>query len=271
MSPEPPGVSGRIWPKETSLSSLICRVAAGILAAVIVLSAAACGSGGSSGSVKSGGSGTSGASALAGMSADQIVQESVSDLEAASSVRITGALDNSGQSRALDLTVVAAGGCQGTISYTASASATGSAAISGTADLIDVDGTEYMKYDGSLAKNLGLPSSTLGDLNGKYIKMTSTSDVAQLCSPSGLWSVFANDSAGYVKTGTATIGGQPALAFKQQKQPGVVYISDSAIPEIVRIAGSASQGTFDFSDYNAPATITAPPVGDVIDGSKFGL
>jgi hypothetical protein len=248
-------------------------VPAGILAAVIVLSAAACGSGGSSGSVKSGGSATSGASALAGMSANQIVQRSVSDLKAASSIRITGALHDSGQSRALDLTVAATGGCQGTITYTASASATGLDAISGTADLIDADGTVYMKYDESLVKSLGLPSSTLADLNGNHVKITSTSDasVAQVCSPLGPWSAFANDNGGFVETGTATIGGQPALAFKQQKQPGIVYISDSATPEIVRIAGSASQGTFDLSEYNAPATITAPPAGDVIDGSKFGL
>ena len=254
------------------MPSLICRVPAGILAAVIVLSAAACGSAGSSGSAKSGGSGTSSASALAGMSADQIVQKSISDLEAASSVRISGALEESGQSRALDLTVVAAGGCQGTITYTASASATASAATLESADIIYVDGTEYMKYDESLVKNLGLPSSTLAELNGKYVKIASTSYVAQLCSPSGLWSAFANDNgSGFVKTGTATIGGQPALAFKQQNQPGTVYISDSATPEIVRIAGSASQGTFDFSDYNAPATITAPPASQVVDGSKFGL
>ena len=99
------------------MSSLICRGAAGILAAVIVLSAAACGSGGSGGSARSDGSGTPGASALAGMSAEQIVQKSVNDLKAASSVRITGALDVSGQSRALDLTVVTDGGCQGTITY----------------------------------------------------------------------------------------------------------------------------------------------------------
>ena len=253
------------------MPSLMRTVRAGSLAAVIVLSAAACGSVGSSGSVHSGGTG---ASALAGMSADQIVQKSVSDLEAASSLRITGSLDDSGEGIALDLTVVSAGGCQGTITYTASASATGSAAMSGSADLIDVDSTEYMKFGESLVKNLGLPSSTLADLNSKYIKMTSTSDadLAQMCNPSGLWSVFAHDdTGGFVKTGTATVGGQPALAFKQQKQPGTVYISDSATPEIVRIAGSASQGTFDLSDYNAPATITAPPADDVVDGSKLGI
>jgi hypothetical protein len=251
--------------------SLMRTVRSGSLAAVIVLSAAACGSVGSSGSVKSGGTG---ASTLAGMSADQIVQKSVSDLEAASSLRMTGSLDDSGQSRALDLTVVSAGGCRGTITYTTSASATGGVAMSGSADLIYVDSTEYMKVGASLAKNLGLPSSTLADLKGKYVKMTSASDasLAQLCNPFGLWSVFAHDgTGGFVQTGTATIDGQPALAFKQQKQPGTVYISDSGTPEIVRIAGSASQGTFDLSDYNAPATITAPPADDVVDGSKLGL
>jgi hypothetical protein len=205
------------------------------------------------------------------MSADQIVQKAVSDLEAASSVRLTGQLADAGQTRALDLTVVAGAGCRGTISYGAGASATSGAALAGTADLIVVDSTVYMKLDAGLLKSAGLPSSMVAAATGKYIKLTSKSDLAtfaQVCNSSSLSGMVGSDDTGFVKSGTATIAGQPALAFKQAR---TAYISDSATPEIVRVAGTASQGTFDFSDYNAPATITAPPAGDVIDGSELGL
>jgi hypothetical protein len=65
-------------------------VPAGILGAVIVVSAAACGSASSSGSLTSAGSRTPGASPLAGLTADQIVQKAVRNLAATSSVRIVG-------------------------------------------------------------------------------------------------------------------------------------------------------------------------------------
>ena len=113
-------------------------------------------------------------------------------------------------------------------------------------------------------------------MDGKYIKLTSTSDLAsfaQLCNPSTLAGAFAKEDTGFVKSRTATVNGQSTLAFKQPKNPsnGTVYVSESATPQILRIAGPAGQGSVDFSDYNASATITAPPASQVIDGSKFGL
>ena len=249
------------------MPSLNRLAAAGLLAAAIAASATAC---------ASSGSGTTGASALAGMSADQIVQKSVADLKAASSVRITGKLVDSGQGVTLDLTDVAAQGCQGTIGLAARASATGGAAASGTADLVVADSTVYMKLDQSFFNSTGLPASDFSDVVGKYIKLTATSDLAnfaQLCHPSTLAGAFAKEDTGFVKTGSATINGRPALAFKQPKNTsnGTVYVSETDTPEIVRITGPSNEGSVDFSDYNVPATITAPPASEVIDGSKFGL
>jgi hypothetical protein len=247
--------------------SLSRLAASGLLAAAIAASATAC---------ASGGSGTTGSSALAGMSADQIVQKSVADLKAASSVRITGKLDDAGQGVTLDLTDVAAQGCQGTIGLAAGASATGSAAMSGTAGLIVADSTVYMKLDQSFFTSAGLPASEFSDVVGKYIKLTSKSDLAnfaRLCDPSTLSGAFAKQDAGFVQVGSATINGQPALAFKQPKNTanGTVYVSDKATPEIVRITGPSNEGSVDFSDYNVPATITAPSASEIIDGSKIGL
>jgi hypothetical protein len=236
---------------------------AGVLAAAAVLTATACGSSSSS------------TSALAGMSPDQIVQKSVADLKAASSVRITGQVVNSGQTIAVDLTDVAAKGCQGTIGLAAPATSS-TKAVSGTANIVEADGIVYMKLSNSFFTSAGLPASEFSQVSGKYIKLASGSNLAsfaQLCNPSTLSTAFAKEDTGFVKAGTATVNGQPTLAFKQPKNPsnGTVYVSESATPQILRIAGPAGQGSIDFSDYNASVTITAPPPSQVIDGSKFGL
>lgn len=236
---------------------------AGALAAVAAMSVTACTSSSSS------------TSALAGLSADQIVQKSVADLKAASSVRITGKVVSSGQNIAVNLTDVAAQGCQGTIGLAASATST-SKAVSGTADIIEADSTVYMKLSESFFTSAGLPASDFSDVSGKYIKLASGSDLAsfaQLCNPSTLSTAFSKQDTGFVSAGTTTINGQPALAFKQPKNPsnGTVYVSQTATPQIVRIAGPAGQGSINFSDYNVHVTITAPPASEVIDGGKFGL
>ena len=245
------------------MPSLNRLAGAGALTAAAVLTVTACSSSSSS------------TSALAGMSPDQIVQKSVANLKAASSVRISGQVVSSGQTIAVDLTDVAAKGCQGTIGLAAPATSS-TKAVSGTADIVEVDSTVYMKLSNSFFTSAGLPASEFSEVSGKYIKLASGSNLAsfaQLCNPSTLSTAFSKQDTGFVKAGTATVNSRPTLAFKQPKDPsnGTVYVSESATPQILRIAGPAGQGSIDFSDYNASATITAPPASQVIDGSKFGL
>jgi hypothetical protein len=258
--------------------SFLRIVTASLLAGAIALPMAACSPGGSSGP------GTSSATPVPG-TPDQIVQQAVSDLKAATSLRINGSVVSQGTNITIDFTDVAAHGCQGTLALAASPSSSGAAAsgaavsgaaVSGLADLIEVNSTVYMKLDKSFFKNLGLPTAVFAEVTGKYIKVTSTSELAnfaQLCDPSTLASSFDQELTGFVKDGTSTIGGQATEAFKQPAHAGsgIVYVSESATPEILRLQGPGGEGQVTFSNYNAPATITAPPASDVIDGSKFGL
>jgi hypothetical protein len=249
-------------------------VPAGILAAVIVVSATACGS---SGSPRPGGSGTSGQSGtpapLAGLIPSQIVQRAVNNLEAITSVRITGKLVSRGEDLAIDYTV-GAEGCQGTVTETPSASSTGVA--SGTVAVIEADGTVYVKFGESYLEGLHPTASVFAELNGKYITATSNSKLAVFAAwcdvPKLVRLVDQAGTAGFVKAGTATIDGQPALAFKQlhTAPEDIVYISDYAIPEILSMRELANQEFFlDFTKYDAPFSVTAPPAHDVVDGSKF--
>ena len=63
-----------------------------------------------------------------------------------------------------------------------------------------------------------------------------------------------------------SVEGQPALALTQPNSTdgSTVYVSDSAIPEILSLQESVGQGAFlDFTNFNAPVTITAPPAADI--------
>jgi hypothetical protein len=250
------------------VASLKRIVPASVLAAAVAVSAAACSSSGS------GGSATSSAVPLSG-TPDQIVQKAVNDLKAATSLQINGNVVSDGSNVKVDLTDVANQGCKGTVTLGAGTKS-GGTAVSGTADLIEVNNIVYMKLNDSFFKNLSLPSIAFSQVSGKYIEVSSKSDLAnfaQLCDPSTLASGFDKEVTGFVKDGTATINGQPTESFKQPTHAGsgIVYISQAATPQIVRLQGPSNEGQINFTNYNAPATITAPPASEVIQGSKFGL
>ena len=82
--------------------------------------------------------------------------------------------------------------------------------------------------------------------------------------------VHRRGDTGFVNSGTVTVEGQTALALTQPNATprGTVYVSVSAIPEILSLQETGGQGAFlDFTDFNALFTVTALPVADI---SSFG-
>ena len=259
------------------MPSLTRTIPAGILAAAIALSAAACSSAAparSVGSAKPRASDQPRTSATpapsAGLTPDQIVQKALKNLAATSSVRITGGgLPSQGGSVAIDITDVAPASCQGTIAE-ASTGASGPPA----AGITKVDGTAYVKFNQSFLASLHVPAWESAELNNKYIESRSSSviaDLSRLCVLSTLVKEFIQDGdTGFVEAGAVTVEGQPALALTQPNSTDgtTVYVSDSAVPEILSLQESVGQGTFlDFTNFNAPARITAPPAADIFFGA----
>jgi hypothetical protein len=247
---------------------------AGAFAVVIAISSAACGSAGSGVTATAKAANASPVAAtpapLAGLTADQIVQKALKDLAAASSVRISGEVPSQGDNVAIDITDVAPASCQGTIAV-ASSGASGSP----TAAITKVDGTAYVKLNQSYLDRLHAPAWVFAEVNGKYIESTSTSaiaDISHLCVLSTLVNAFTQGGdTGFVEVGTVTVEGQPALALNQPNSTdgGTVYVSDSATPEILSLQTSSGPvALLDFSNFNAPVTITAPPAADIFYGTK---
>ena len=235
-------------------------------AAVIAVSAAACGSAGSGGTATAKAS----ASPLAGLTADQIVQKAFKDLAAASSVRINGTVPSQDGNIAIDITDVAPASCTGTVTL-APTGASGSR----MAVIIQVDGTAYLKLNQGFLESLHVPASEFPVLNGKYIKSTSSSalaDFSHLCDLPTLVSAFTQGGdTGLVKAGSTAVDGQPALAINQPSAAGegTVYVSESAAPEILGLKVTGSDAGFlDFSKFNAPVAIAAPPAADIFSEPK---
>ena len=98
--------------------------------------------------------------------------------------------------------------------------------------------------------------------------------LAEVCDLPDVVSELNPQDDGFVKAGTATIDGQPALAFKQlgATPADIVYILDYAIPEILSIKELGGQDFYlGFSNLDAPFSVEAPPASEVVDGSTLGI
>ena len=263
--------------RPTAPPVLPATVAAALTAALAV-GLAACGTSGSS-SVASNSSATTRATTsasatadpLADKSATAIITKAFADTSAASSVHVTGTGTDSGQNISLALTVVRGKGCTGTISESKS----------GSFQVIYLGKSVWIKPDAAFWKSIAAGSSDarLGAslLSGKWLK-DSASDTSGLgslvsvCSLSSLFGQATPASDRLVKGALTTLNGQAVLPIKDVTHQGTADVTDTAKPELLRLTSAGtSAGTFSFSDFEAPATITPPPAGEVVDGSKYGF
>ena len=197
---------------------------------------------------------------LAGLTAGEILTRAAADLEAASSVHITGSTKVPGQTTVVDLTV-GAHGCTGTIEPQGQ----GSVLLLGTGD------TVWMKPDEQFYKAAGVSAAELSQLTGKYLRISSgKSGIGALCYL-GQLATQISGGAGHVVLGqTTTVLGQPALQLNDVKQPGDAYVTTSARPEFLRV-GSGGGEYMDFTGYNAPFTVTPPPAAQTVDGASYNF
>jgi hypothetical protein len=229
-------------------------IAVGILTVLV----AGCGGGGSATS----GGGSSG-NALTSLTATQILTKAVADLNASSSVHLAGSEQNSGQTYTMDLTI-GASGCTGTVGMGAQ----------GTLRLLRIGGTVWIKGDDKFWKSsLASSPGYLHAVEGKYVRLSpkgpATSSFSAFCYLSQIAGQFGSGENRVVKGQTTTILGQPALQLKDTQQSGTAYVTLSADPEFLRTGDTS--GHVDFTNYNAPLTLSPPPAGETVAGARYGL
>ena len=197
------------------------------------------------------------------------------NLLAATSVRISGNVVSQGEKVAFEFTDGVEQSCSGTFSVTPGASS-GNAARPAAAAIIEAGGTVYVNHATSYLESLHLTASQFAQWNGKYISLppSKLESLAEVCDLPDVVSELNPQASGFVKAGTATIDGQPALAFKQlgATPADIVYILDYAIPEILSIKELDGQDFYlDFSNLDAPFSVEAPQASEVVDGSTLGM
>jgi hypothetical protein len=135
-----------------------------------------------------------------------------------------------------------------------------------------------MKPDATFwQKEGGSDPAALQLLQGKYIEGSTTGNglgaMSSLCNLTTTLASSAGDMSTAIKGPDTTVDGQKAVILRDPSKGGTVTVSDTALPEILQVVstGSGGAGTLNFSDFNAPVTLTPPPSSETIDGSKFGL
>lgn len=242
------------------------RIRNAAVIAAVPLAVAACSkvpSTSSAGGGTSPSSPSSSADPLASLTADQIAAKAFADLKAASSVHVAGTFIESGSTMSISLTL-AKSRCAGTLSEHGQ----------GSFRIIMIGKSIWIKPDSKFWTSAGGASgAALSLVEGKWIKPSSKTSglgaFGDLCSPT-LLAGQMSDSFGMVKGKTTTIHGRTALELTQGGDTTVGYVSESASPEILRLA-QAGQEQLDFSNYNAPVTMTRPPASETLDGSELGF
>jgi hypothetical protein len=228
-------------------------LSAALLSAAVAVSMTACGTSSSTSS-----------SPLAALTADQIAAKAINDLKVASSVRVTGDVSSGGQTFDLDLTLVRAQGCGGTLAEHGT----------GSFQLISIGTLLWIKPDAQFWQNAGGGDpAVLKVVSGKYLKVKDSSQFGSFrdfCDSSEFAGSFGNNPTGLVKGKTAKVSGQSAVQIKDTGDAAYIYVSDTAKPQILQIA-DGSEGNLAFSAYNSPATLTAPLRRDTLSGAKYGF
>jgi hypothetical protein len=241
------------------------RIPRGLVAiavSLLAVLAAGCGSGSPASSGAAASTGPSG-NPLAAMTAQQILTKAIADFKGASSVHLGGLEKDSGQTFAMDLTI-GTNGCTGTIGMGAQ----------GSLRLLRIGRTVWIKPDKEYWKSaLSAAPQDLPAVQGKYVRLSPkgpvTSSLGSFCYLSQLASQFSGGADRVVKGQTATVLGQPALQLKDTQATGSAYVTLSATPELLQTGDTG--GHIDFTDYNAPLTLTPPPARQTVAGSKYGL
>ncbi|MFF3069698.1 hypothetical protein [Kitasatospora sp. NPDC057936] len=208
------------------------------------------------------------------LSADQIVDQAKAVMASVTSVHVVGDVVTDGDRITADLSADSSKNCTGTVSM-------GSI---GTVQVIHTGAGTWMKPDdtywASIAgKEGGGPQSgaKIAELfKGRYLVIgQGNADLKQLTAMCDLVGAIAGDkskSIGATKGGSVTVNGVKTLSITlpDDSAPTNLYIATEGKPYLIRMeSGGKEASHYNFSDFDKPLPVQAPPVDQVIDFSVF--
>jgi hypothetical protein len=217
------------------------------------MAVSACGSS-SGGSSTSGGGGGGGGSdnGVSSKSADQILTTAVNAAKSAKSVHVSGAVKDSGQSIAIDLSIATGKGATGTV-------AEGPASFK----LIEAGNAFYIQPNPAFLLKFAHSKAAVQLFKGKWLKGSpsdsSFQSFGELTSIKSLMGSLTQDHGTLSKGSNSTVNGQKAIALDSSKG-GTMYVATTGKPyplQVTKTSGSQT-GKVTFSKYNQAFSITAP-------------
>ncbi|GAA1975365.1 hypothetical protein [Kitasatospora viridis] len=215
----------------------------------------------------------SGGSAFDGMTADQIEQAAKKALASATTVKVGGSIGAKGGPVTVDLSFDNQQHCQGTIS----------SEQFGTLEIIhNADGTwmkpdaTFWQYAATKAGKPGAGPQAAELFKGRYL--TGAQDDPALAPMAQLCSLVAKETsdepagAAYTKGAESGANGVPALKIygkDDQGQDTILYVASQGTPYLLKVDDGGGAAVIDFSDFNQPVSIQAPPADQVVDYDAF--
>lgn len=190
------------------------------------------------------------------LTADEILQEASDALESVASVRISGDISQDGQQTSIDMQ----------FSNEGEGSATGTLSVGeDSITLLVVDGQVYFSAEVSFWESQGLPPAFLDSVEGKYVEVPSTDESFGAFTDFGeLTDELLTPEGDVTKGEESTVGDMPVIQLIDAKDGGVLSIALEGEPLPVRIS-SEEGGEINFTEWNEPVTVEAPPADDIVD------
>ena len=210
---------------------------AAILTMLLVVVAAGCGGG-----TKTNGEETK--------SAAQVVADAQRAAVNASSVHIRGHITDNGTPLTIDLTLVKGKGGKGSLSERGAGF-----------QVIRLGDVIYVKGSAAFLKRFaGAAAASL--LHDRWLKAPATSGRLAALSPltdaEQLFKAALGQHGKLANRGATDFEGRQVVQIEDTTQGGKLYVAATGDPLPVALRGSAQQGSVDFSDWNADATVEAP-------------
>lgn len=137
--------------------------------------------------------------------------------------------------------------------------------------VIKIGNTAYFKGNSTVFSAIYGAKTGRAVGSSKWLKVTtSEQQLGQLAGLIDIKGIFADDpsqDASMTKKGTATIKGQPVVIVHDPDptEGGDLYIATTGEALPVRLTAPPGQkGRFDFSNWNEPVTVVAPPASDTV-------
>ncbi|MFD7903370.1 hypothetical protein ACFV4G_14095 [Kitasatospora sp. NPDC059747] len=200
------------------------------------------------------------------MSAGTVLEQGHKQFAQAASVKITGSESDSGQKMTFAVSAAAGGDCTGSFDF----------GDQGKAELLRSGGQTLFKEDERLLARLGGDKAVAAGKD-HWLRIKDGDDLQTVTTFCDLKStpVFGDGDwyKDVVSEGTATVDGRKAAGIlatssKDGSFEGYVATDGPARPlrvESPHVGGSSDGTTMDFSDYDAPVTVSLPPADRIID------